>query len=62
MTDKRAAEILRAIAQKNLPTVDGIPFVEISEALRRGADALEPKKSITEVLDDIETKLMRGGL
>lgn len=62
MTDKRAAEILRAIAQRNLPTVDGIPFVEISEALRLGAAALEPKKSITEVLDDIEAKLMRGGL
>lgn len=42
MTDKQAAEILRIIAQQNLPTVNGIPFTEIKRALYTAANKLDP--------------------
>lgn len=42
MTEKQAAEILRTIAQQNLPTVNGIPFTEIKKALILGASELDP--------------------
>lgn len=42
MDNKQAADILRTIAQQNLPTVNGLPFPEIREALVLGAEALDP--------------------
>ena len=42
MTEKEAAKILRTISEKNLPTVDGIPFTEIKKALLMGAAVLAP--------------------
>lgn len=41
MTDERAAEILREIARQNLPTVNGIPFPEIREALTLAAARID---------------------
>lgn len=60
MTNERAAEILREISRQNLPTVNGIPFVEIRQALSMGADALAPI-TIGEVADDLYKRLTRGG-
>ena len=42
MTKEEAAKILRTISEKNLPTVDGIPFPEIKKALIMGAAVLNP--------------------
>ena len=72
MTNKEAAEILREIAQQNLPTVNGLPFTEIKKALILGADALDAvdpfdvarQKSLDElgaVVDELFNQLMNGG-
>ena len=42
MTNKEAAKILRDVCRQALPTVNGIPFTEIKEALVLGAEALDP--------------------
>ena len=73
MTNKEAAEILREIAQQNLPTVNGLPFTEIKKALILGADALDAvdpfdvarQKSLDEIggiADRLHDLIMNGGV
>jgi len=49
MTRKEAAKILRDISTLALPTVNGIPFPQIKEALELGADALDPRRTTASV-------------
>ena len=42
MTNKEAAKILRNLCRLELPTVNGVLFMEIKEALVLGAEALDP--------------------
>lgn len=49
MTRKEAAKILRDIAATTLPTVNGIPFPQIKEAIELGADALDPRRTTASV-------------
>ena len=42
MTNKEAAKILRDVCRLALPTVNGIPFSTIQDALILGAEALDP--------------------